>query len=213
MIPAGEGFSSRSARRVSSSIFLPSKEPHSPSRPQARPARLVTCNGGRPLVARKHRPRFHPNVTHNGRAGPRHRSSQQINLDLVTAIFTRNKGASAIISCIGNPSAEERRSVGTTPKGPPRALGTPLSRRRPNPCPGRGSHWRGASAGDAMIRWILAVYASAMIGAVIGAAMIGQVIDTGIGVASGAVIGGAIGCLLALVLAAVFSRTQSRRAR
>jgi hypothetical protein len=37
-------------------------------------------------------------------------------------------------------------------QGPPRDLGTPLSR-RPNPCPGRGSLCRGASAGDAMIRW------------------------------------------------------------
>src|SRR5215813_12793548 len=50
---------------------------------------------------------------------------------------------------------DEQRSVESTlgrpptppTQGPPRDLGTPLSR-RPNPCPGRGSHCRGASAGD-----------------------------------------------------------------
>ena len=34
-------------------------------------------------------------------------------------------------------------------QGPPRDLGTPLSR-RPNPCPGRGSRWHGASANNSV---------------------------------------------------------------
>src|SRR6516164_960308 len=73
MIPTGERFSLRSAGRVSSSIFLPSKEPHSPSRLRARPALRVMSNGGRPLV--EDIEALHPNVTRNGAVGPRQAAS------------------------------------------------------------------------------------------------------------------------------------------
>jgi hypothetical protein len=75
---------SRSARRVSSSIFPPSKEPHSPSRPRARPALRVTCNDGRWWLEDIEAP-LHPNVTRNGGVGPRQAAAS-------TAAHDRPKG-------------------------------------------------------------------------------------------------------------------------